>query len=231
MAAQNLAEGQPADTPDAALISEIFHNLSQPLTALHCILDLALQRDRSLKQLRASVQSALDSAECLRQRLLLIRLLNDAGHVRECAAPVDLGGLLQELADDMGRLFASAEREFRLDVRCRPLLVRADKERLMQALFAFTEYLFRYLPKGGRVSISVDQKERHAELRIDAASCLPVSPQEGECNAPYSCEAELLRRTLVAGGGDLGFKSGDSGGSVWIGTLPVERSAASSPAT
>jgi signal transduction histidine kinase len=227
MATQNLAEGKAAKAPDAALISELFHNLSQPLTALHCILDLALQRDRSLEQLRASVQTALDSAECLRQRLLLIRLLNDAGTVPESSALIDLGELLEELAGDMAPLFASAEREFRLDIRGRPLPVRADKARVVQALFAFTEYLFRYLPKGERVSFSVDRKECQVELCIDAASCLPVGPQEGERKAPYSCEAELLHRTFVASGGDFAFDQGDAARSVWTGTLPLAPAASS----
>jgi hypothetical protein len=231
MATRNLPDAGPATDPDALLISELFHNLSQPLTALHCILDLALQRDRTLKQLRASVRSALDSAECLRQRLLLIRVLKDAAEVTECAATIDLGALLGELAEDMAPLFVSAEREFQLDIRCRPLPVRADKERMLQALFAFTEYLFRYLPKGERLSMSADQKDGHAELRIDAASCLPVGPQDGDSRSPYSCEAELLRRTFVAAGGDFAFDRRDSGRSVWIGTLPVGRSTASSLAT
>ncbi len=206
---------------EAAFLSEVFHNLSQPLTALHCTLDLALQRDRTLKQLRASVQSALDDAERLRQRLLLMRALNDAGAPGELLEVTDLSALLRELGDDMSPLFASAGRRFELDIRCQPLLVRADNRRLMRALFAFVEYLFRYLPEGALLSIGLDRgKAGEAEMHIDAASCLPVGPESGNFTAPYSCETELVRRTFQAAGGRFVLLSCASDRSVWLGTLP-----------
>src|SRR5580658_4323384 len=96
---------------EAAFLSEVFHSLSQPLTALHCTLDLAMQHDRTTEQLRASVQSALDNAERLRRRLLLIRALQDAENPGDTSELVDVNALLRELCDDMSPLFESTGRK------------------------------------------------------------------------------------------------------------------------
>src|SRR5262249_40870842 len=139
--------------PEARFISEVFHNLSQPLTALHCTLDLALQRDVEFEQLRASVESALGHAACLRQRLMLVRALSDAGQDGGSRESIDLASLLRNLVEDLQPLFASAEKTLELETTNAALLVRVDAARLQRALFAFLEYLFSYLLPGGTISI------------------------------------------------------------------------------
>ena len=64
--------------PGHDFAANVFHDLSQPLTALHCSLELALARDQTIEEFRASVEAALHNAERLRQRLLLLRELSDA---------------------------------------------------------------------------------------------------------------------------------------------------------
>ncbi len=91
---------------NGALISEVFHNLSQPLTALHCELELALRRDQTVEELRGSVQAALEDAERLRQRLLLVRALNDASNPGDLSQPTELCELFRQLHEDMLPLFA-----------------------------------------------------------------------------------------------------------------------------
>jgi hypothetical protein len=44
------------------IVFEVFHSLSQPLTALHCSLELSLQRDQTVEELRAGIQTALENA-------------------------------------------------------------------------------------------------------------------------------------------------------------------------
>lgn len=207
---------------EAAFLSEVFHSLSQPLTALHCTLDLALECDRTVEQLRASVQSALDNAERLRQQLLLTRALKDAADPGEIAEPVDICALFRELGDDFSPLFDSTGRELAIDIGVERLRVRADERRLTQALFTFLEYLFRYLPEGATLSVSLDQGAAgRAEIRIDSPSCLPIGPDCVEYGSPCSCETELLRRTFLAVNGEFELTSCDSGRSVWLGTLPL----------
>jgi len=213
---------QDRKSSEAAFLSEVFHSLSQPLTALHCTLDLALECDRTVEQLRVSIQSALDDAERLRQRLLLTRALKDAADPGPLVEAVDVGALLRELCDDMAPLFDSAGRNLTLNIELEGLLVRANKSRLAQALFTFLEYLFRYLPEGATVSVLLGVgSDHHAEIRIESPSCLPVGWNSGDHDAGYSCETELVRRTFLAMGGEFALAGGASPRSVWLGTLPT----------
>ncbi len=188
-----------------SFVSEVFHNLSQPLTALHCSLELALFRDHNFEDLRGSVEAALQSADCLRQRLLLLRDLNDALDPGDLSQPTDMHELLTELHQELLPLFASVEQEFDLELEGGPRLVRAYKNKLMRALFYFLEYLFRYSPPGAPLSLQVHCAEnRQAEISVAAASCLPVAPSsENESTPPCSCEIEIARRTLQSVGGNL----------------------------
>ncbi|HZP24308.1 MAG TPA: hypothetical protein VFB04_12720 [Terriglobales bacterium] len=204
---------------ESAFISEVFHSLSQPLTALHCGLDLALQCDRTFEELRASIQTALDNTERLRQRLLLIRALNDLVDSDAAADVIDLSALLRELYEDLLPLFEAAGRRLEVGATSGPLLVRADKIRLARALFVFVEYLYRYLPEGGLVGMHLDCDQGRAALGIKAQSCLPVGPERD--SAAPACELELLRRTLVAAGGEFGPISNTPDCREWLATLPA----------
>jgi hypothetical protein len=208
-------------TSEAAFIAEIFHSLSQPLTAIHCTLELALDRDKTFEQLRTSVESALESTEGLRQRLLLLRALNDASLPSQTSEAIDLGALISELADEAAPLFEATGRTLRVEVQPVPLHVLADKARLLRGLFVFLEYLLRYIPHCGILSLELYGKRHAAELRVEATSCLPIAPGSEPSAEPHSCEIELARRTFMAAGGRFTFASGDSARSTWIGELPL----------
>jgi K+-sensing histidine kinase KdpD len=204
---------------ERALISEIFHALSQPLTALHCSLDLALRRDQTLKELRASVQMALENVERLRQRLLLARALNFAFEPAESEV-IDLGELLRELHEDMSPLFESCGRQFELRSSSEPVLVSGNKSRLTQALFVFLDYLLRYSITEEPFTMCLSPSEEHeARLRIEASIWLPVSPDGEPRVSP--CEIELARRTFIAAGGDFQLIERELRRSVWLATLPM----------
>jgi hypothetical protein len=63
---------------DEEILVHIFHLLSQPLTALHCSLELALITGGDLHDYRRSIESALENADRLRSRLLLAREMAEA---------------------------------------------------------------------------------------------------------------------------------------------------------
>ncbi|MGA2903663.1 MAG: hypothetical protein ABSD98_07520 [Candidatus Korobacteraceae bacterium] len=221
MAADDAAE--PERGHDQAFVSEVFHNLSQPLTALHCSLELALRRDRTVEELRGSIQATLEDVERLRQRLLLVRALSDASDPGDLSQPTDLTGLLRELQQDMLPLFASAGQEFQLELECGLVLVRGNRTTLMRALFAFVEYLFRYSREGAVLTIGIPVPAgRQADIRITAATCLPVAPSaDGTSAAPYSCEIEMVRRSFRAADGEFTLLSASADQSVWRASLPL----------
>ncbi len=205
---------------EPAFISEVFHNLSQPLTALHCTLELALQNDRTYEQLRASVQSALDHAERLRQRLLLARTLNDACEPVASSQPADLVALLRDLQEDLSPMFESAGRGLLVGTPCGPLLVQAERMRLMRCLVVLLEYLLVYLAEGETLAFTVARRaEQRAEILIEGAVSLPIGPLEDGYR--HSCEIELARRTFAAAGGDFALIRSNADHAVCAGTLPL----------
>lgn len=207
---------------NGALVSEVFHNLSQPLTALHCSLELALRRDRTVEELRGSVQAALEDAERLRQRLLLVRALNDASDPGDLSQPTEMSGLFRQLHEDMLPLFASDGQKFELELECGVVRVRANQARLMRALFAFLEYLFSHSAEGAVLTIQVRVLAGQADIRIRAATCLPVAPSaDGRVATPYSCEIEMARRSFRAVDGEFALVSSGDDESVWRATLPL----------
>lgn len=206
-----------------AFISEVFHNLSQPLTALHCSLELALCRDISAEELRNSLLEALQCTERLRQRLLLVRALNEADDGGDLTQSTDLTSLFNDLRDDLLPLFESANRKLVLTTSCEGLKIRGDRARLTQALFCFLEYLFRQSREGETVNIDIYAAEsNHVNIHIAAPVCLPSNlPSQKESGPQYACEIELARRTFRAIGGELSLVSSAGDRRTWVARLPL----------
>jgi small-conductance mechanosensitive channel len=70
----------PSAFPKDEMLSEIFHTLSQPLTALECGMELSLRQDKTVKQLRTRMQTLLEITQLLHQRLLELRALRDQAY-------------------------------------------------------------------------------------------------------------------------------------------------------
>ena len=208
-----------------AFLSEVFHDLSQPLTALHCALDLALHRDRTSEQLRASIQEALQNASRLRQRLMLLRTLSEASDPGDLSTPADITTLLRELCADMLPLFESAGRRLECEIaEGEPILVRGNKGKLSRALFTLLEYLFLYSPEGAVFCIRLHRnQDGQAEIEIAGTSALPLTPSSNgtEAPTPYSCEIEMARRSFRAAGGELLAIPTRPECSQWRATLPL----------
>jgi signal transduction histidine kinase len=217
------AEGLQSETENQnAFVSEIFHLLSQPLTALHCALDLSLRGDQTVDKLHASLQSAMESAERLRQSLLLVRTLKDASDPGDLSGCIDLKEMLRTLHEDMLPLFQSAGKKFTLKETADAFPVCVNPARMMRALLCFVEYLSRYLPDGAALDIRLARGgDRTAVIEISSASRLPMAPPGDACPAPYSCEIEIARRSFRAAGGDFSFVSGNCDAGLWRATLPL----------
>ena len=214
----------PASTAETAprrdFASNMFHDLSQPLTALQCSLELALVRDQTIEDFRASVEAALHDAERLRQRLLLLRELSDAEDPGDTSTPVALDQLLQQLREEMLPLFESAGRSFELT--CEAVRVAANEAKLMRGFFYLLEFLLRCRPSSHSIVMRGERKDRQ-QVEICIAGCgalVDAGPPDDRSEPDWSGELEIARRTFRAVGGDLTWMTSAGVPGVWIVRLP-----------
>ena len=146
------------------------------------------------------------------------------------AQPTDLAELFRDLHQDMLPLFAASGVGLELDIDHHPILVRGNKDRLLQALFCFLEYLLRYARTGNTIAIRVGASGEQAEVVIRADSSLPIGISAESSAAeidpgPYSCEVEIVRRSFRAPGGEFALASYGPEATIWRATLPCSRAA------
>ncbi len=199
--------------------SNVFHDLSQPLTALQCSLELALVRDQTLEEFRDSVEAAIDAAEQLRQRLLLLRELSDAEDPGDASTPLALDRLLLQLREDMLPLFESAG--LTLELICEPVEVLANEGKLTRGFFYLLEFLLRCPSPSHGLSMRGGRREQQVEICIAGCGARIGAGMADDCSEPdWSGELEIARRTFRALGGDLRWSVLADLSGVWIVQLP-----------
>ncbi len=78
-------------------LSEAFHSLSQPLTALQCGLELAVAVPRSQKEYERRIGEGLQSTGSLREMMSALRELVEAEDPGEDAREIKLSEVLSSL--------------------------------------------------------------------------------------------------------------------------------------
>ncbi len=206
--------------PRGNFAANVFYDLSQPLTALQCSLELALVRDQTIEEFRGSVEAALQAAERLRQRLLLLRELSDAEDPGDTSTPVVLDQLLQQLRDDMLPLFESAGRC--LELTCVSVEVAANEAKLTRGFLYLLEFLLRCPSSSHSIIMRGERKDRQrAEICIAGCGArVDTGPSDDRSVPDWSGELEIARRTFRAIGGDLTWMTPAGVPGVWIVRLP-----------
>lgn len=210
-------------SPQHRFVSDVLHHLSQPLTALHCSLELSLARDQTAADFRGSIQAALQNADCLRQRLLFIRELNDAGEPGDTSVPVALSPLLEELREELFPLFESSGKSF--EVNLRPVEVRGNRTKLARGFFYMLLFLLR--TNARRVLLEecpTTQLAGNLELAITAINFPPADVLMADVpQADSVSEIEIGRRSFEAVGGTLKQVASSTAEMAWRIQLPFAR--------
>ncbi len=136
-------------------VADASHQLRTPLSLLTTELDLALRRARSAEELRDALRSAAESTARLSRLAddLLLLARADEGRVPLKAEETDVADLAHEVG---GRFGARVEAE--------PLVVRADRLRLEQALTNMLDNAVRH--GSGDVLLTAHRRNGTVELHV-----------------------------------------------------------------
>ena len=197
---QTPAAGQarrPADAERLQLISDLFHALNQPITALRCSVELNLLQPRTAEQYCLALQNASEHGERIAQLSNGISALlqtDDPGDEREA---ISLDACLRETVADLQPVAEAADLKLTVE-RLTPCRVFLEPRRLRQALFHLFEFVLTSRPAGGVVTLIAE------ESRTDAVVVLTAAGGEYLCNEELSPaeagarEQELNRRLSFA---------------------------------
>jgi hypothetical protein len=147
------------------LLANLFHLISQPMTALQCSLEFALNTAEDPQQCRPWIEAALENSERLRCRLSLAREIAEAAEPGDATHTVELRSLLEEALSEAEPFFEEAVATPRL--QCEEIEVPGERSRLLRAFF----YLLQHLkaadqPAPRTPEVRVERKAELIEVRF-----------------------------------------------------------------
>jgi hypothetical protein len=156
-------------------LSEAFHSLSQPLTALQCGLELSIAVPRSQKEYERRIGEGLQSAGSLREMMSALRELVEAEDSGEDAKEIELGELLSSLGDSLRKMALMYESE--LEVQSpEPITVCASQEKLSRLLLFVAEEV---VGRQGTMRVKAESVDRKVEIRIETDGTRVKKEAEG----------------------------------------------------
>jgi len=182
-------------TAQREFLSQVFHLISQPMTAVQCSLEFAVT-ESDPEQSRAWVESALENTERLRSRLSLARDMADACEPGAPHQYADLRSVLDEALADLQPLLEAVGCE--PELRCEVIQVAGERSRLLRAfLYLFEELLVNRAGSARRRPVVlVEQLAERVTVRVLAAG--DSSGEHGE-----TAQWQIARKTFESLGGYL----------------------------
>jgi hypothetical protein len=198
----------PAEFESRQLVSDLFHQLSQPITTLCCSLELALLQTPNPAEYGEIMSQAFRQAEKISSLATAIRELFDAGQPGENGEVLELRTAIADTVSDLLPVAESAGvRVYYVPGPACPIWF--DAPRLRQGLFHLVGFVIGSAAPGDSVKIEL------AAGGAEAILALTVSP-ESVCKLPSdpTLDQELLRRLglgiaraiFAAAGGSLTVK-------------------------
>jgi K+-sensing histidine kinase KdpD len=151
---------------DRKLLSDLFHALNQPLTSLHCCLELCVQPSNQLgRHLRRNLELALRQAQSVVLITKGIRELVSPLPVDVAHEAINLEDCLRETAADLELLAAAGKKRFKVTVHAScPVSIACHS--LREALFRLIDFAIRHARAGTSIKLAVEQTGESAVLTI-----------------------------------------------------------------
>ena len=183
-------------------VSDVFHSLSQPLTALHCSLELALRKKNTVDQCRQALRDALSLAASAIESAKFIRLLaeaEDPGELKRLNLSAAFRQVLEELEPITRSQGVSIESTIAQEI-----VVAADSARLTQV---FLVLLDRAMKHAGLRQVRIESQILDADIIVTiTAGVMPGirSASPIDANAVVDRGLILAERMVHALQGELG---------------------------
>jgi PAS domain S-box-containing protein len=220
------------------LVASVSHELRTPMTSIQGYLDLLLEGaagELTDEQRRHLLTVSRNSERLIRVvRDLLFVAQANAGKLDLAFADVDLAALVSESAES-ARVPAQTK-GVRLEVVTEPLpALKGDRVRLGQLLDNLVSNAIKFTPEGGRVTVSLLQRDDEALLEVaDTGMGIPAEEQARLFERFFRTNAATksaiqgtglglsIARTIAEGhGGAIAVESEEGAGTTFRVTLPL----------
>lgn len=147
-------------------LSEAFHTLNQPLTGLHCGVELALQRALSTEDYQRRLRESLAQADEIMAIVRAIRELAEAVDPGERCGTVGMNVLLAHLENDLEVVTVASQ--VAVEIYCRPeLQLRTDPGKFLRCLGWLVASEVEETEPGGRVRLEIVRRKSVATIRLE----------------------------------------------------------------
>ena len=154
----------------------IAHDLRSPLSRLRVDVEVTLQENNP-KNYRMTLDRVLTELQNMQEIFQSLLSLGqaEAGSMKIRKKPLNLSQLLEDIVELYGPLSEDKGHDFEANIPP-DLMIDGDRQLLAQALSNLLDNAVKYVPEGGRISLSVVMKGEVAEVRLEDSG--PGIPHE-----------------------------------------------------
>lgn len=183
-------------------ISEAFHTFNQPLTAMHCGLELCLLKERSEEEYRQRIEDALAHAGTVLQLSKAVRELAEAADPGEDLQNVELQPVLSALGEDLAVIAEAAVVALKLTCS-NDVVVRADPGKLARHIGNLASILMRALEPGGNVGICAEREGKDILIVLSGVGRQRLPVEDGVQTKLDGIRVDAASSYLWTLGGDF----------------------------